>query len=79
MSFAHHPLAQRVGKALGHRGKRVLGRVLDPMLSTPPNVPIETVRDVRRVLIVRPNFRIGNTLITAPLIFALRQRFPGAR
>lgn len=79
MSFAHHPLARRLGRALGHRGKRVLGRVLDPVLATPPNVPIETMRDVHRVLIVRPNFRMGNTLITAPLILALRQRFPGAR
>ena len=79
MSLAHHPLAQRVGKVVGHGGKRVLGRVLDTMLSTPPNVPIDAVRDVRRVLIVRPNFRIGNTLIAAPLILALRQRFPGAQ
>ena len=79
MSLAHHPLAQRVGKVVGHGGKRVLGRVLNTMLSTPPNVPIDAVCDVRRVLIVRPNFRIGNTLIAAPLILALRQRFPGAQ
>lgn len=79
MFLAHHPLAARVGNAVGRRGKRVLGRVLDTMLSTPPNVPIDAVGEARRVLIVRPNFRIGNTLITAPLILALRQRFPGAR
>ena len=78
-SLAHHPLAQRVGHAFGHGGKRMLGRVLDIALSTPPNVPIDAVRDAHQVLIVRPNFRIGNTLITAPLILALRQRFPGAR
>jgi heptosyltransferase III len=78
-SLAHHPLAQRVGTALGHHGKRVLGHVLDTVLSPPPNVPLDAVRDARRVLIVRPNFRIGNTLITAPLTLALRQRFPGAR
>jgi len=78
-SLAHHPLAQRVGKVVGHGGKLVFGRVLDTMLSTPTNVPIDAVRDVRRVLIVRPNFRIGNTLIAAPLILAVRQRFPGAQ
>jgi len=33
---------------------------------------------VRSVLIVRPNFRIGNALIATPLIGALRERFPGA-
>jgi len=79
MSLAHHPLAQRLGKAAGHRGKRVLGRLLDTLLAAPPNTPIDAVRDVRRVLMVRPNFRIGNTLIAAPLTLALRQRFPGAR
>jgi lipopolysaccharide heptosyltransferase III len=79
MSLAHHPLAQRVGGALGHGGKRLLGRALDTVLSVPPNIPIDVVRDARRVLIVRPNFKIGNTLIATPLIFALRQRFPGAR
>lgn len=79
MSFAHHPLAQRVGDKFGHWGKRVLGGVLGVLLPTPANVPVETVRDVRRVLIVRPNFRIGNTLIATPLISALRQRFPGAQ
>src|SRR5271169_4096153 len=79
MSLAHHPVAQRVGKAVGHWGKRVLGRVLGTILPTPPNLPVDALRGVRRVLIVRPNFRIGNTLIVTPLIFALRQRFPGAR
>lgn len=78
VSFAHHPLAQRMGKSLGHWGKRVFLRTLDSVLPTLPNVPIESLRDVRRVLLVRPNFRIGNTLIATPLIIALRERFPGA-
>jgi len=79
MSLAHHPLAQRVGHTLGHGGKRLLGHGLDLIVSTPVNIPIDAVRDAQRVLIVRPNFRMGNTLIAAPLILALRQRFPGAR
>jgi lipopolysaccharide heptosyltransferase III len=78
MSFVHHPLSQRVGKTLGHWGKRVFVRLLDAVLPTLPNVPIDAVCDVRRVLLVRPNFRIGNTLISTPLIVALRERFPGA-
>ena len=79
MSFAHHPLAQRLGQKLGHFGKRALGRVVDVLLPTPANVPIEAVPNARRVLIVRPNFRIGNTLLATPLILALRERFPGAQ
>ncbi len=79
MSIAHRPPAQRVGKALGHWGKRVFLRMLEAVLPTLPNVPIDAVRDVRRVLIVRPNFRIGNTLITTPLVLALRERFRDAQ
>jgi heptosyltransferase-3 len=33
---------------------------------------------VRSVLLVRPNFRIGNTLLLAPLVPALRERYPRA-
>jgi ADP-heptose:LPS heptosyltransferase len=34
---------------------------------------------VRRVLLVRPNVRLGNLLLITPGIAALRQAFPGAR
>jgi len=60
-------------------GKRVLGHVLGVLLPAPANVPIEAVPGARRVLIVRPNFRLGNTLLATPLILALRERFPGAQ
>jgi len=76
--ISHHPRAQRVGRYFGHFGKRLLGGLLDFALPVPENIPLAAVDGVRRVLVVRPNFRIGNTLITAPLVLALRQRFPGA-
>jgi heptosyltransferase-3 len=70
---------QQLGRASGRWGKRLLGRILDAVVSVPANQSLETLGEVRRVLLVRPNFRIGNTLITAPLVLALRERFPGAR
>jgi heptosyltransferase-3 len=79
MSIAHHPLAQHVGKAVGHWGKWLAHRLVEAILPGLPNIPMEAVGDVRRVLLVRPNFRIGNTLMTTPLILALRQRFPDAQ
>lgn len=79
MSLASHPIAQRSGKALGHFGQRLLACVLGVVLPTPPNVPIEDVPEARRILIVRPNFRIGNTLLATPLIIGLRKRFPRAQ
>src|SRR5262245_57129840 len=76
--IAHHPVPARFGRRMGHLGKRIFGGILDAVLPVPENVPLASIGEVRRVLVVRPNFRIGNTLITTPLATALRQRFPGA-
>jgi heptosyltransferase-3 len=71
--------ARRVGVYFGRRGRRLLGSILDLIIRVPENLPLAAVHDVRRVLLVRPNFRIGNTLIVSPLVLALHQRFPGAQ
>lgn len=42
----------------------------------PAEVDLDTVRSV---VVVRPNFRMGNLLLTTPAIAALRQRLPHAR
>ena len=52
--------------------------MLDVALPVRRNVRVEDVPPPRRVLVVRPNFRIGNTVITSPIVPALRGRFPGA-
>jgi heptosyltransferase-3 len=69
----------RVGSALSPLGRRLLQRILDLFLPIEPNVPLAAIGDVRRILLVRPNFRLGNALITSPLVMALRTRFPAAR
>jgi heptosyltransferase-3 len=63
----------------GRGGKRLLRYILDRIIPLPENLPLSVLHDVRRVLLVRPNFRIGNTLIASPLVLALRHRFPGAQ
>ncbi|MEW6269367.1 MAG: glycosyltransferase family 9 protein [Thermodesulfobacteriota bacterium] len=74
---------RRIASAVGGRiegiGQRLLGRLLDLGLPVEANVRVDEVAGVRRVLLVRPNFRLGNALITSPLVAALRDRFPGAR
>ena len=71
--------ASRIGSALSPIGRRLLQRILDLFLPIESNVALADLRDVRSILLVRPNFRLGNALITSPLIAALRERFPGAR
>lgn len=71
--------ASRIGSTLSPIGRRLLQRLLDLFLPIEPNVPLSEIGEVRRILLVRPNFRLGNALITSPLIDALRARFPDAR
>ncbi len=71
--------ASAVGGVVEQAGRRLFGRLLDLVLPVPPSTPVSEVRDVRSVLFVRPNFRLGNALITSPLVEAVRDRFPGAR
>jgi heptosyltransferase III len=73
------PRGQRAGHFLDRAGRRLLDRVLDRLLPVPPNVSLDAMTAVRSVLLVRPNFRIGNVLMMAPLVPALRERFPDAR
>ena len=73
------PRWQRFGKRSGIVAKRLLGGGLDLVLPTPPNRGADSMTGVRRVLLVRPNHRIGNTLLATPLIEALHARFPGAQ
>ncbi|WP_049621317.1 glycosyltransferase family 9 protein [Frateuria defendens] len=35
-------------------------------------------RDIHRILVLRPNHRLGNTLLLTPLLVELGRRFPGA-
>jgi len=78
-NLSRDPRMRQFGRRVEHGTKRLLARLLDVALPVPPNEPIDAIATPRRVLLVRPNFRIGNTLISAPLIGALRARFPGAR
>jgi len=76
--FSQHPAVTQFGRRMGHAGKRLFGAVFNRLMPVPAAVPLESLSQVRRVLFVRPNFRIGNTLIAMQLIAALRTRFPGA-
>ncbi len=77
--FFRGPGGQRVGHATGRAGRHTLGRLVEALLPRSARVSLEDVRGVQRVLLVRPNFRIGNTLMTNAIIPALRERFPAAR
>ncbi|GIW40889.1 MAG: ADP-heptose--LPS heptosyltransferase [Candidatus Binatia bacterium] len=73
-----HPAARAFGAAAGRWAKRVGDVFLSAVLPPGDRFRPEEIEGVSRVLLVRPNFRIGNVLLATPLIPALRERFPGA-
>ncbi len=68
-----------MGHATGRAGRIAFGGLLERILPASARIPLEDVREVRRVLLVRPNFRLGNTLMTNAIVRGLRERFPQAR
>lgn len=61
------------------RMKRCLLGGIRYILKAPAPETIDSLVGVEKILIIRPNFRLGNALISTPLIDALRERFPSAR
>lgn len=76
--WLRRPFWQRAGNSIGLFGRHLAGRLFGLVLPVPANQRVQDLPRVRSVLLVRPNFRIGNTILATPLIPALRQLFPGA-
>ncbi|MFI0473779.1 glycosyltransferase family 9 protein [Halomonas sp. HMF6819] len=66
--------ARRVEK----RFKQLLLLALQRMIRVAPIEKIEDIAEINTILLIRPNFRLGNTLMSAPVIDAFRERFPEA-
>lgn len=64
----------------GGFGRRILlGLIKLFYRAAPKPAPAIDVRGVRKVLVVRTDTRVGNVLLTTPLVRALRRGLPGAR
>jgi lipopolysaccharide heptosyltransferase III len=69
---------RRLGRALDRSARRVLDAVLDVVWPPGANGQLPDAETVRSILLVRPNFRIGNTVLATALIPVLQARFPAA-
>lgn len=73
-SIRRHPAMRKLGKRLERGAKTWLYRALTQHARAGRPATPETLLGARRILLVRPNFRIGNAVIGARLIQALRQQ-----
>jgi len=76
--FRRSDKARKLGKIIARGAKKIFFTILDLTLSDRQQ-GLDEVRQVHKLLMVRPNFRVGNILITARLIPSVRARFPDAR
>jgi len=67
-----------MARFLEKRAKRYLLGGMRYLLKAPVPETIDSVVGIEKILIIRPNFRLGNALISTPVIDALRERFPSA-
>lgn len=70
---------RRFGKKVERRLKHILEAGLDIIWPLSQNRALAPDLTVNKLLLVHPNFRIGNTVLTTALIPVLQARFPAAR
>ncbi|MEL7966526.1 glycosyltransferase family 9 protein [Vreelandella neptunia] len=68
-----------VARFLEKRMKQYLLIGIRYILKAPAPETIDNLVGIEKILIIRPNFRLGNALISTPAIDAFRERFPSAR
>lgn len=74
-----NPHLKALARCLEKQLKQWLVAGLRRCLKAPEPETIDSLDGVRRILLIRPNFRLGNALISTPAIDAFRKRFPSAR
>ncbi|WGI27036.1 glycosyltransferase family 9 protein [Halomonas alkaliantarctica] len=68
-----------MARILEKRMKQYLLGGIRYILKAPAPETIDSLVGIEKILIIRPNFRMGNALISTPVIDAFRDRFPSAR
>ena len=68
-----------MARFLEKRMKRYLLGGIRYIVKAPATETIDSLVGIEKILIIRPNFRLGNALISTPVIDAFRDRFPSAR
>nr|WP_298411829.1 glycosyltransferase family 9 protein [uncultured Halomonas sp.] len=66
--------AQQLEKQL----KNVVFSLLHQLLTSSHKTHISQLTGIKKILLIRPNFRIGNALISTPAIDAFQQKYPNA-
>ena len=75
LRFRRSDAARGLGRRMEKGAKHLLVAAGRRLSGGGPPLGLDQVTDVRKAVIVRPNFRIGNTVISTPLIEAVHRRY----
>lgn len=74
-TWRKHPLPYFLNKKIRGLIMKVINLFLGEVKKEQGNLPKE---QIKKILLVRPNFRIGNAILAIPAIFIFRENFPYA-
>ncbi len=69
---------KRSAKQLEKVAKRIFLRLLSFFVKCREDISVNDLRDISKIIVIRPNFRIGNAILSTAIIEPLQRRFPGA-
>lgn len=72
-------MLKTLAQSIERRARRCVTFFITKYLQKNETVDAENLQGPLKILLVRPNYRIGNALIMSPVIETFRQRFPDAR
>lgn len=69
---------KRIAKKTEKIVRKSIFSVLDSSSGGRQETPVTALRGVSRIIVVRPNYRIGNAILSTAVIAPLKERFPDA-
>lgn len=70
---------KRVAKKVEKTAKRAVFSVLGISSGARQDISAAALQGVCRIIVIRPNYRIGNAILSTAIIAPLQERFPGAQ
>jgi len=72
------PTLKRAAKQLEKSGRKAVFAALGAASGRRQEISAAALQDVSRIIVIRPNYRIGNAILSTAIIAPLQARFPGA-
>lgn len=70
---------KKLAKKIEKLAKKAVFAMLGNASLARQELPVTALQDISRIIVVRPNYRIGNAILSTAIIAPLQERFPDAK